>query len=116
MHKNGKEMKYTSASQQGVCKPKKHDCGAPTSQGEYWSGLNSPILSTDNKVTGATTNMLRKENRKNDTHVRRIKDHKHIGILMKENPSCQLSCYHLASIKITFDLRVWKFITQIMKH
>ena len=43
---------------------KKHDCGAPPPQGEYWSGLNPPILSTNNKVTGATTNMLRKENRK----------------------------------------------------
>ena len=35
----------------------------PPTQGERWSGLNPPILSTNNKVTGATTNMLRKENR-----------------------------------------------------
>ena len=42
---------------------KKNDCGAPPPQGECWSGLNPPILSTNNKVTGATTNMLRKENR-----------------------------------------------------
>ena len=64
MHKNGKELKYTSASQQGGCKQKNknHDCGAPPPQGEYWSGLNPQILSTNNKVTGATTNMLRKEN------------------------------------------------------
>ena len=40
-----------------------HDCGAPPPPGECWSGLNPPILSTDIKVTGATTNMLRKENR-----------------------------------------------------
>ena len=66
-------------------KKKKHDCGAPPPQGEYWSGLNPPILSTNNKVTGATTNMLRRENQKNDTHVRKSKDHKHIGLLMKEN-------------------------------
>ena len=43
---------------------KHHDCGAPPPQGKCWSGLNPPILSTNNKVTGATTNMLRKENRK----------------------------------------------------
>ena len=41
---------------------KHHDCGAPPLQGECWSGLNPSILSTNNKVTGATTNMLRKEN------------------------------------------------------
>ena len=64
MHKNGKDMKYTSANQQGGCKKKYiYNCGAPPPQGEYWSGLNPPILSTNNKVTGATTNMLRKENR-----------------------------------------------------
>ena len=69
MHKNGKELKYTSASQKGVVsKKEKHDCGTPPTQGEYWSGLNPPILSTNNKVTGATTNMLRKENRKT-THM-----------------------------------------------
>ena len=33
---------------------KRNDCGAPPTQGEYYSGLNPPILSTDNKVTGAT--------------------------------------------------------------
>ena len=37
-----------------------HDSGAPPPQGECWSGLNPIILSTNNKVTGATTNMLRK--------------------------------------------------------
>ena len=40
---------------------KHHDCGAPPPQGKYWSGINPPILSTNNKVTGATTNMLCKE-------------------------------------------------------
>ena len=49
-------------------KNKKHDCGTPPPQGEYWSGLNPPILSTNTKVTGATTNMLRKENKKT-THM-----------------------------------------------
>ena len=39
-----------------------HDCGAPPTQGECCSGLNTPILSTNNKVTGETTNMLRKDN------------------------------------------------------
>ena len=43
---------------------KQQDCGAPSPPGECWSFLNPPILSTDNKVTGATTNILRKENRK----------------------------------------------------
>ena len=42
---------------------KQQACGAPPPPGECWSGLNPPILSTDNKVTGATTNILRKENR-----------------------------------------------------
>ena len=45
-------------------KKKKHDYGTTPPQGEYWSGLNPPILSTNNKVSGATTNMLHKENRK----------------------------------------------------
>ena len=45
-------------------KNKKHDYCTTPPQGKYWSGLNPPILSTNNKVTGATTNMLRKENRK----------------------------------------------------
>ena len=65
MHKNGKELKYTSASQQGGYKQnRKRDCGTPPRQGEYWRGLNSPILSKNIRVTGAKTNMLRKENRK----------------------------------------------------
>ena len=42
-------------------KKKKYDCGAPPPQGKYWSGLNLPILSTNNKVTGATPNILCKE-------------------------------------------------------
>ena len=53
------------------CKPKgrlyaekkQQDCGAPPPPRKCWSGLNPSMLSTDNKVTGATTNMLRKENR-----------------------------------------------------
>ena len=39
---------------------KKQDCGTLPPPGECWSGLNQPILSTDNKMTGPTTNMLRK--------------------------------------------------------
>ena len=64
MRKNGRQLKYTSASQQGgFTQKKKHqDCGAPPLQGECWSGINTPILPTNNKVTGETTNMLRKEN------------------------------------------------------
>ena len=38
---------------------KQQDCGAPPHPGEWWSGINPPISSTDNKVT---TNMLRKLN------------------------------------------------------
>ena len=41
---------------------KQQDCGVPPPPGECCSGLNPPILSTDKKVTVATTNMLRKEN------------------------------------------------------
>ena len=44
---------------------KQHYCGAPPPPGECWSVLNPPILSADNMVTGATNNMLRKENRQN---------------------------------------------------
>ena len=39
-----------------------HGCGSQPPQGECWSGLNPPMLSTNIKVTGAKTNMLRKEN------------------------------------------------------
>ena len=72
-------------------KKEKHDYVTTLPQGEYWSGLNPPILSTNNKLKGATTNMLRKENQKNDTHVRKSKDQKHIGLLMTENLNFQLS-------------------------
>ena len=41
-------------------KNKKHDYGTTPPQGKYWSGLNPPILSTNNKVTRETTNMLSK--------------------------------------------------------
>ena len=42
---------------------KKHqDCGDPPPPGECWGGINPPMLSIYNKVTGATTNMLRNEN------------------------------------------------------
>ena len=52
---------YKRKSVGGLHAEKKHqDCGASPPQGEFWSGLNPPILSTDNKVTGATTNMFRK--------------------------------------------------------
>ena len=94
---------------------KKHrDRGALPPQGDCWSGLNPPILSTNNKVTGATTNMLLKGG-KNATPVRRMRYHNHIGLLMKEILSCQLSYHHLESIKITCDCRVCQFITQLMK-
>ena len=39
-----------------------HYCGAPPLLGEDLSSLNPPILSTNKKVTGPTTNVLRKEN------------------------------------------------------
>ena len=56
---------YTRKSAGGLHTEKKHqDCGAPTTQGECWSDLNPQILSTNNKVTGATTNMSRKENQR----------------------------------------------------
>ena len=55
---------YKRKSEGGLnAENKHHDCGAPPPQVECWSGLNPPILSKNNKVTGATTNMLRKENR-----------------------------------------------------
>ena len=75
-----------------------HDYSTTPTQGEYWSGLNPTILSKNNNGTGATTNMLRKEYRKNDTYVMKSKDQKHIGLLMKKNSNCQLSFHHLESI------------------
>ena len=51
---------YKRKSAGGLQAKRKYDCGAPPPQREYWSGLNPPILSTNNKVTGATTNMLSK--------------------------------------------------------
>ena len=52
---------FKRKSERGLHTENKHqDCGAPQPQGECWIGLNPRILSTDNKVTGATTNMLRK--------------------------------------------------------
>ena len=55
---------YKRKSAEGLQAEKKHHyCGAPQPQGKFWSGINPPILSTNNKVTGATTNMLRRENR-----------------------------------------------------
>ena len=128
--KSGFEVGMTTYEQKwktaGICKSKstgglhakkKHpDCGSPPPQGDCWSGLNPPILSSDNKVTGATTKMLRKENRKNATSVRRNRDQKHIGLLMKENLGCHLSCHHLESIKIICARRVWQFITPPTKH
>ena len=54
-----------SKSAGGFNTEKKHqDCGAPPPQSECWSGLNPLILSTNNKLKVATTNMLRKKNRK----------------------------------------------------
>ena len=49
------------------------------------------------------------------TPVRRSRDHKHIGLLMRENLSFQLSCHHLASIEITCACWVWQFVIQLMK-
>ena len=43
---------------------KQQDCGAPPPPGECWSGPNPPMLSTYNKMTGATTNVLREKNLK----------------------------------------------------
>ena len=54
---------YKRKSSGGLHAENKHpDCGSSPPQGKYWSGINPPILSTNSKVTGATTNMLRKEN------------------------------------------------------
>ena len=44
-------------------KNKHYYFGFPPPQGKCWSGLNPAVLSTNNKVTVATTNLLHKENR-----------------------------------------------------
>ena len=58
------EICKTKSAERFHTEKKQQDCGAPVHPGEFWSGINPPVSSTDNKVTGATTNMLRKENRK----------------------------------------------------
>ena len=65
-------------------KKKQNYCGVPPPPSGCWSGLDPPILSTDNKLTGTTTNMLQNKIEKNTTTVRRSRDHKHIGLLMKK--------------------------------
>ena len=41
------------------------DFGYPPPPGGDWSGFNPPVLSSDQKVISATTNILRKKNQKN---------------------------------------------------
>ena len=96
---------------------KKHQVyGAPPPKGDCWSGHNPPILSTNINVTRETTNMLRKNIiETNATPFRRSRDHNHIGLLMKGNLNCHLSCQHLARIKITCAGQVWQFITELIK-
>ena len=54
---------YQRKSAGGMHAEKNHqDCGTPPPRIGCWSDLYPPILSTNNKVTGATTNMLRKYN------------------------------------------------------
>ena len=55
---------YKRKSEGGLHAERKHqDCGAPPPQVGCWSGLNPPIVSTNNKVMGATTNIFLKDNR-----------------------------------------------------
>ena len=61
---------YKRKSAGGLHAEKKHCyCCSPPPQGKCWSGLNPPILSTNNKVKGATTNMLHKENYKKTPQI-----------------------------------------------
>ena len=85
---------------------KQQYCGAPPPPGEFWSGLNPPMLSTYNKVTGTTTNVLRKENWKKLHSCQEEQGHNKNGQLTKEMFCCQLSYHYLASIEILCARRV----------
>ena len=85
---------------------KQHDCGAPPPPGECWRIMHSPMLSTYNKVTGTTTNVLRKENWKKLHSCQEEQGHNKNGQLTKEMFCCQLSYHYLASIEIICARRV----------
>ena len=118
MQKNGEELKHRTTSQQWGCKQRiKNMIMAPHHPKanigvvlihQYYQQIirwqEKQLICWVNKIGG------------NDTHVRKSKDHKHIGLLMKENLNCQLSCHHLVSIEITCARQVWHFITEPMKH
>ena len=89
---------------------KQQDYGAPPHPGEGWSGHNPLILSTDNKVTGATTYMLRKENKKR-YNCQEDQGPQAYWSNMKEHLGCQPSFQQLESTEITCAHRVWQFIT-----
>ena len=102
-------MKHTSASQHGGCKQNiKHDHGTTPPKAnigvvlinQYYQQLICCV-----KKIG-----------KNDTHFKKSKEHKRIGLLMNENSNFQLSCHKLESIEITCARQVWQFITQPIQH
>ena len=94
---------------------KQQDCGAPPPPGKCWRGLNTPILSAYNKVMGATTDMLSKENRKKRHSRQEEQGPQSHWSTHKENFCCQMSYHHMESIEIIYARRVWQFITPPMK-
>ena len=116
MHKHGRQLKYTSASHQGGCTQKriimivaphhpKANVGVVFIHQYY-----QQIIKLQEQQLICCVNKIET----NAAPVRRSRDHKHIGLLVKGNLSCQLSCHHLESIKITCARQVWQFITQLM--
>ena len=118
MHKKGRQLKYSSASQKGDCTQKisirivvphnpKVNVGLVLIH-EYYQ----QIIRWREQLLICCVNKIEK----NVTNVRRRRDHKHIGLLMKKILGSQLSCHHMARIEITFACLVWQFITQPKKH
>ena len=71
---------------------KHQDCGSPPPQVECWSVVlinqyYQQIIRCQEQLLIFYVNKIEK----NATTIRRIRDHKHIGLLMKENLGCQLS-------------------------
>ena len=109
MHKNGRQLKSTSASQKGGFTQKiiisilaphhlKVNFGIVLIHQYY-----QQIIRWQETLLIFCVNKIEK----NATNVRRSRDHKHIGLLMRENLGCQLSNPQLRIIEITCARRVW---------
>ena len=118
LYRNGIQLLSASASQQGDCTRKRSSKIVAPHHRQANVGVvlihkcYQQIIMWRVKLLIYCVNKIDK----NATTVRKSRDHNHIGQLMKENFCCQLSCHHLASIKIICTRRVWQFTTPPMKR